>query len=86
MQAYTTDTTDDAAAVQLELIRKMAPSERAMKAIRMTTRLIRESKEAIRLNNPGFTKQEVELAFIELHYGGELASAVRAYLKGTLGG
>ena len=80
MQQYTTDTSREAELVQLELIRNMDPSECAMKAIRMTTRLILECKNAIRRNHPEYTDEEVGLAFIELNYGKDLANEVKRYL------
>lgn len=79
MAPYTTDTSPDAEEVQLELIRHMPPSERASKALRMTSRLIRECKAAISRNNPELTKREIGIAFIELNYGKELAAAVHRY-------
>ncbi len=79
MRTYTTDTDPEAEKVQLDLIRLMPPSQRALKAIRMTTRLIRECKSAIARNNPEFTQREIGIAFIELNYGKELAAAVERY-------
>lgn len=81
MQPYTTDTSADAEAVQLELIRNMAPWDRVNKAIRMTTRLIRECKAAIRRNHPEFTETEVGIAFIALNYGQALADEVQTHLS-----
>jgi len=86
MQSYTTDTSPEAEEVQLELIRCMPPAQRAMKALRMTTRLIRECKTAIALNNPGLTQQQIGIAFIELNYGDELAAAVQRYLSNRSNG
>ncbi len=79
MQPYTTDTSPEAEEVQLDLIRRMPPSQRALKALRMTARLIRECKSAIARNQPELTPQEIEIAFIELNYGRELAAAVQRY-------
>lgn len=79
MHPYTIDTSPEAEEVQLDLIRHMPPSERALKAIRMTTRLMRECKAAIARNNPRLTQREIEIAFIELNYGKELAAAVANY-------
>ena len=81
MHPYTTDTTPEAEEVQLDLIRRMSPSERAGKALQMTARLIRECKSAIARNNPGLTPQEIGIAFIELNYGQELAEDVRRSLS-----
>jgi hypothetical protein len=79
MRPYTTDTSPEAEDVQLDLIRRMPPSERALKSLRMTTRLIRECKAAIARNRPELSPQEVGIAFIELNYGRELAAAVQRY-------
>jgi hypothetical protein len=79
MQPYTTDTSPEAEDLQLDLIRRISPSERAVKSLRMTTRLIRECKAAIARNNPRLTQREIGIAFIELNYGKELASAVERY-------
>ena len=79
MQPYTSDTSVEAEEVQLELIRRMTGSERALRAIRMTTRLIRECKAAIARHNPELTPKETGIAFIELNYGKELADAVNRY-------
>lgn len=79
MQPYTTDTNPEAEEVQLDLIRRMPPSERALKALRMTTRLIRECKAAIARNHPSLSQREIGIAFIELNYGKGLAAAVDRY-------
>lgn len=79
MQPYTTDTSPDAEAVQLELIRRMPPGMRAWKALQMSARLMRECKAAIARNNPDFTTREIEIEFIALNYGQELADAVARY-------
>ena len=79
MHPYTTDTSPEAEEVQLELIRRMPPSERALKALQMTSRLIRDCKAAIARNNPEFTQQQIGIAFIELNYVKELADAVAKY-------
>jgi hypothetical protein len=79
MQPYTTETSPEAEEVQMDLIRRMPPYERALKAIRMTTRLVRECKAAIARARPGLTEREIGIAFIELNYGEELAAAVDHY-------
>jgi hypothetical protein len=86
MRPYTTDTSPEAEEAQLNLIRRMPPSERALKSLRMTTRLIRECKAAIARNNPQLSPQEIGIAFIELNYGQELATAVQRYLSDKANG
>jgi hypothetical protein len=80
---YTTDTSAEAEAVQLQLIRDMSPSERLDKALRLSSQMMRWAKDAIRRRHPEFSTREVTVKFIELHYGAELAAAVREHLEGT---
>ena len=80
---YTTDTSADAEMVQHELIRRIAPSQRVEKSLQLSSDLIRSAKAAIRRRHPEFTENEIAVEFIELHYGANLAAAVRARLKGT---
>ena len=81
MHPYTTDTSCDAAEVQASLVRAMPANERANKAIRMSTRLARECKQAIRRNNPTYSEEQVRIGFIELNYGKCLAREVEQYLE-----
>lgn len=82
---YTTDTSPEAEAVQLELIRAMPPSERAARALRLTSQMLRRAKDAIRRQHPEFNEQEVGLKFVELHYGETLAREVRVHLENRSG-
>ena len=75
------DTHPDAERVQIELIRKASIAERiaAMRSLtRMATRL---SRQAIARANPQASPREVDLIWVELHYGPELARKVREYLE-----
>ncbi|MFM7520197.1 MAG: hypothetical protein ACKO9B_06980 [Planctomycetota bacterium] len=38
--------------------------------------------EAIRRRHPGLTEDDVQLAYIELAYGGELSAKVRCWRQG----
>jgi hypothetical protein len=42
----------------------------------------RNAKRAIQAASPNASESENTLRFIELHYGSELAQAVREYVKG----
>jgi len=79
MPAYTSDTADEAAAIQLQCFRKLTPAERVQKACAMSKRNRLLAMEAIRRRHPGLAKDDVKLAFIELAYGGEIAAAVRRW-------
>jgi hypothetical protein len=73
------DTSKDAARIQLELLREKTPAERLMLAARLSHEVIQASKRAIARVHPEFTPRQVEHLFIELHYGRELADAVRRH-------
>jgi len=73
------DTTPDAEEVQLQLLRAKSPTERGAMAFRLSDNVARASKRAIQKAHPEFTAVQVGQFFVELHYGRELADALRAY-------
>lgn len=73
------DTSREAEQVQARLLAEKTPAERLMLAARLTQDVIQASKRAIARVHPEFTPRQVEHMFIELHYGRELADAVRKY-------
>ena len=73
------DTTLDAEQVQLRLLRDKSPAERLALAVRLSSEVIRASKRAISRAHPELTPPQAGHLFIELHYGRELAEAVRLY-------
>ena len=75
------DTSPEAEAVLIDLIRKTPPQVRTQQAINASSRVAAQCKDAIRRNNPGISEREVGLRFIEINYGQELADKVRAWLK-----
>jgi hypothetical protein len=75
------DTHPDAERVQIELLRKASASERFALACSLTATTISLSRRAIARANPDFSPQDVDLKFVELHYGKDLASRVRRYLE-----
>jgi len=78
---YTTDTSQDAQAVQLDLWRSMSSQQRIQKVTMLSTRLRNMSFDAIRRRHPEFSEDQVRLKFIELTYGEELALEVAAHLR-----
>ncbi len=79
--SYTTDTSPEAYAVQLELVRRMSPIERLRKTFALSRQLKQMSLNAIRRRHPKFNENEVRLKFIELTYGKSLADDVRRWQK-----
>jgi len=78
---YTTDTSAEAEAIQLELLRRMSPSDRIAKMCNLSASLRRMAFDAIRRIHPELDEAEVRLKFIESTYGKELAAEVRTHLQ-----
>jgi hypothetical protein len=74
------DTSPEAEKVQIELLRRATTSQRLGLALSLTSWAIEASKRAIARANPSFSAREVNLKFIEVHYGRELAENVRQYM------
>ena len=75
------DTHSDAEKVQIELIRKMSVAERITRMRSSTTMAVKLSRRAIAEANPELGPQEVDILWVELHYGKELAVGLRNYLS-----
>ncbi len=76
---YTTDTSPEAVAVQLECLRRMTPQQRIRKTCAMSRQVRKMAFNAIRRRHPGLDEGEVQLLFIELTYGKALAGEVRRW-------
>ncbi len=74
------DTSPDALAVQIQLLRKATLSERLRLMCDLTTAAIELSRDAIRRANPTWSELEVKLQWAELHYGKDLADQLRLHL------
>ncbi len=75
------DTTRKAETVQIELLRKASLADRFARACSLTATAISLSRRAIARANPDLSPQEVDLKFVELHYGKPLAARLRSYLN-----
>lgn len=79
------DTSLDAIAVELALLRQMPPKLRLEKAIVWTRQIRQMATNAIRRHHPGLDASEVGLKFIEMNYGRNLAESLRASgIRGTV--
>ena len=76
---YTTDTSPETYAVQLELIRRMSPIQRLKKTFALSRQVKQMAWNAIRRRHPDFDEDEVRLKFIEVTYGKTLADDVRRW-------
>ena len=80
MQSRSADTDPDAERVQIELLRQAGPTRRAAMALSLSAQVIGLARRAIRASLPDATEEEVNLRFVELNYGEELASDLRRFL------
>lgn len=80
MRARSADTDPEAERVQIDLLRRAGVARRAHMALALSAQIIGLARRAIREARPGLSETEVNLRFVELHYGRELAEDVRRYL------
>ena len=79
-EPYTTDTLPDAAEVQLRLWSEMTGQQRVQKAMALSSRLRAMAFDAIRRRHPDWNENQVQLQFIELTYGSEIAKELEQWL------
>ena len=65
----------------ISLIRNASAAKRISRVRSLTESTIRLSRRAIKRANPGLDEKELNLKFISYHYGEELASHLREYMK-----
>ena len=73
------DTHPEAARVQLELLRRASPAKRFALACSLTDTVLSLCRRALAEANPGLSKDKLDLLFVELNYGRELAERVRVF-------
>jgi hypothetical protein len=71
------DTTPEAEAMQISLLRAAGPSRRAATALAMSQMVLALSRRAILAANPGLSEEELAARFVAAHYGAQLGEAVR---------
>lgn len=64
----------------IEWLQKKTPAQRLELGLSLTQANIERIREDIRLANPNASKEELDLIFVEVNYGKELADRVRTYL------
>jgi len=80
-KASISDTSPAAAQVQLELIRRASPARRLQACFSFSKSMITLSRAALRERLPELDDLELRLRWVELNYGAELATAVRAQVS-----
>ena len=76
-----TDTHPEVERVQIALIRQASVARRLHCMASLSENVIRLSRRAIARAHPEWNQQEVDIAFVALHYGEKLADALRNYLE-----
>lgn len=77
-KAPLSDTSDAAARVQLELIRNATPERRLQACFALSRSMIALSRAVLRDRHPDLDDLELGLKWVELNYGADLATAMRA--------
>jgi hypothetical protein len=75
------DTDPEAQRVHLELLRSAGPARRLELALSLSRSVISLSRGGIARRLEGASAEEVGLRCVELHYGADLADALRADLR-----
>ncbi len=70
----------EAEKVLIELIRKASISQRIDRALSLTRIVSALCRRAIRRENPSYSRRELDVAFVRLHYGEKLADELKKYL------
>lgn len=81
MPRYPSDTDPETEAKQIELLRSLSEAERFAKTCALTDTLRALSRRAIKRANPGLSQRELDLKFVAVHYGEELATRLGKYLR-----
>jgi hypothetical protein len=75
-----TDTDPETAEAQLALLRSASPARRLRLALSLSRSVIELSRAGLRRRMPEASGAELDLRFVALHYGAELANELREQL------
>lgn len=81
MATTLTDTHPDAEAVQIELLRQASVERRLAICSSLTQAAIHQSRRALAQANPNLGQTELDLLFVRLQYGAELADELQRFLE-----
>jgi hypothetical protein len=80
MRTQSSDTSPEAERVQIDLLRKAGVARRIELTFSLTQGAIELSRQGMRRRYPHASEEELDLLFVELNYGKELANSVRTTL------
>lgn len=75
------DTDAEADRVQVELLRAATPARRAGLALSLTATVVGLSRLALARQDPAASDEEIDVRFVELNYGREIAARLVAFLR-----
>jgi hypothetical protein len=75
-----TDTDPDVLRLQADLLRQATPARRVQLALSLSASVMQLAYAGIRRRLPGISDVDASLKFVEIHYGADLARAIRARL------
>jgi hypothetical protein len=76
-----TDTDPETQRVHSDLLRRASPARRLRLALSLSQTVIALSRAGLARRNPDSASEEVGLRFVALHYGEDLATAVRRQIE-----
>lgn len=74
------DTNPEIKEIQISLIRKAGAAGRTMRMRSLSQTVVKLSRRAIMRTHPGCDQREVDLIFVSLHYGNDIANRLENYL------
>ncbi len=80
MGVIPSDTHPEAEAVQMDLLRKASVAQRASMMRSLTRTAVASSRRVLQRARPGLDQRELDLLFVELNYGRELADRLRQWV------
>ncbi len=83
MITQSNDTHPDAERVLISLFRNASPAKKLSHVRSLSRTMIQLSKRALIRANKNLDEQEVNLLFVSLHYGKNIADRLRKYLEKT---
>lgn len=75
-----TDTDLETARVQMDVLRRASPERRLRLALSLSQSVLTLSREGIARRLPGASQREIDIEFVRVHYGEELANELRQHL------
>jgi len=74
------DTAPDAERVQVDLLRRAPVARRLHLALSLSATVIALARRALARARPDAASRDIDLQFVELHYGADIADGLRADL------